>query len=194
MYLTKFDEQVKFQRAKRRELWFKVDGEVLYSMAFNAIAKQGATVTVLLHIFSRKRLDPGKKEREKLKRAGQWPPSPESFSFPIREARHHGLTEKGLSKGLRELHRVGFIDIQHHGSALRGDFSLFIQSDRWKHYGAESFQKMEWPKAKCIPARCDENGVFVSYKVRKGARRKHPSVVGYGEDINTAHSATMGKK
>lgn len=192
--VTKFDEQVKKQRARRRELWFRTEGEMIFSMAFNSIAKHGSTVTVLLHILSRKPIDPKKKERDRLQRLGQWPPVLIPFSFPVREAKHHGMTEKGLSKGLRELHRVGFIDIHHHGSALRGDFSLYIQSDRWKWYGTESFQEMVWPKSKCVVSRSNENGVFISYKVHKGLKRKHPNVIGHGKDINTAHSAAMGKK
>jgi len=192
--VTKFDEQIKRQRARRRELWFKIYGEMIFSMAFNAIAKHGATVAVLLHILSRKPIDPKKKEQDRLQKLGQWPRPIEPFSFPIREAKHHGMTEKGLSKGLRELHRVGFIDLHHHGSALRGDFSLFILSDRWRWYATESFQEMEWPKSKCVVARSDENGVFVSYKVHKSGKRKPTHAVGHGKDINTAHSAAMGNK
>jgi hypothetical protein len=167
---------------------------LIFSMAFNAIAGKGTAAAILFHIISRQPLPPKKSERERLKRAGQWPKPPETFSFPQREARCHGLTEKGVAKGLRSLHSVGIIDISHHGSAIRGDFNLYIMSDRWRRFGTVEFENVEWPKSKCITSRDIKQGVFVSSKCRKSSRRRPPSPLSHGNTINTAENAAIGRK
>lgn len=139
--------KIQQERQSRRRFFFLLQGELLFSPAFNKISSFGPAVTALLHVIARQPLPPKKKEQERLRKARLWPPKPAEFSFPIREARHHGLTEKGLAEGLLRLHEVGFIDRLHPGSARRGDFARYVFSERWKKYGRDDFEHIEWPKA-----------------------------------------------
>ena len=171
--LDKFGENVLQQREQRRRRpYFPFPGEILFSDAIKAVARTPAPVVYSL-IVTRQPYPPDAKQIARLKKARLWPPKPVEFSFPLREARFHGLTEKGLAKGLRELHRVGIIDIAHHGSALRGDFSHFILSERWRSWGNPNlFDARPWPKARFVPER-DKGGTeqFVRHS-RKESMRK----------------------
>jgi hypothetical protein len=164
-----FRERVERERHRRARLYFILRGEVLFSDAFRKIARYGSAVTAYLLILSRQPLPPRKKEIERLRRAGLWPPAPSTFSFPIREARHHGLTEKALSGGLRRLHEVGLLDIVRHGSARRGDFTLYRFSERWRKYGRDDFEQCEWPHSRTLSVRDKETGKFV--KTRTGKKQ-----------------------
>ncbi len=168
----KFGEGVMRQREQRRHRpYFPVPGEILFSDALKEVANTRAPM-VCLHIISRQPYPPSKKEIARLKKARLWPPKPVEFSFPLREARFHGMTEKALAGGLRGLHRVGIIDIAHHGSALRGDFSRFILSDRWRTWGKSGFDARPWPKARFVPDR-DKGGTeqFIRHSRKESARK-----------------------
>ena len=69
------------------------------------------------------------------------------FCFPYREAGYRGLTPQQFSKALKELHRLGFIDVLKPGSALKGDQTKFSLSDRWKAYGTPEFKQTEYPRS-----------------------------------------------
>jgi hypothetical protein len=51
---------------------------------------------------------------------------------------------------LKELCKFGFIDIKRHGSGMRGDFSLFVISERWKKFGTSEFMQQQFPKSNAI--------------------------------------------
>lgn len=70
-----------------------------------------------------------------------------NISFPYREAILRGLTSQQFRKALKGLHGLGFIDIKKPGSALRGDWTIFGLSDRWKEYGTSNFKDSEFPKS-----------------------------------------------
>ena len=173
-YSDTFHEQVEHQRGRRRHLFFKIDGDLLFSPAFNKIASSGATVAVLLHVIARETLPPPLKRRRQLEKAGLWPPKKaEPFSFPLREARHHGISEGALAAGLRRLHDVGIITRTSSGSATkRGDFAQYERSDRWRRWGQSDFNKVEWPKAeieneKGKPIWVRDRGKFTSSRLTK---------------------------
>ena len=69
------------------------------------------------------------------------------ISFPYREASLRGLYPQQYSKALKELHRFGFIDIKKPGSALKGDYTLYALSDRWRDFGLVSFKGIEFPRS-----------------------------------------------
>jgi hypothetical protein len=48
---------------------------------------------------------------------------------------------------LKELHRLGFIDVKKPGSGLKGDFTVFVMSQRWRSFGNSEFPHKEWPKS-----------------------------------------------
>lgn len=69
------------------------------------------------------------------------------ISFTYREARLRGLTDQKFRRALLELHRLGFIDITHPGSGLRGDYTEFAISDRWKDFATNTFRSIEFPQS-----------------------------------------------
>jgi len=163
-------------------MFFKLEGEVLFSDAFKAIARDGQTVMVYLLILSRQPIPPRRKERIRLEKAGLWPPKDIVFSFPVREAPYHGLTIRGLSRGLQRLHEVGIIDRIKPGSATKGDYALYRLSERWRQFGRPGFERLPWPKTTAIGVR-GEGGRFIKRRARKSAvvanmtTKKAPSVV-----------------
>ena len=170
--IDKFGENVLQQREQRRRRpYFPFSGEILFSDAIKAVARTPAPMVYSL-IVTRQPHPPDAKQIARLKKARLWPPKPVEFSFPLREARFHGLTEKGLAKGLRELHRVGIIDIVRHGSAIRGDYSIFILSERWRSWGKPGlFDTRPWPKARFVPERDKVTKQFIRQS-RKESMRK----------------------
>jgi len=78
---------------------------------------------------------------------------------------------KAWQRGIRELYRVGIIDIVHHGSAKRGDFSTFILSERWKLWDKPGFDARPWPKAKFVPDRDKVTKQFIPNSRKEGMRK-----------------------
>jgi len=165
-------DHVETLRESRKRMFFKLEGDILFSDAFKAIAREGQTVTTYLLILSRQPIPPNRKERIRLEKAGQWPPKDTVFSFPVREAPYHGLTVRGLAAGLQRLHEVGLIDRIKPGSARKGDYALYRLSERWRQFGKPAFNAVPWPTANTIGVR-GEGGRFV-----KRRARKFPVVVG----------------
>jgi hypothetical protein len=69
------------------------------------------------------------------------------IDFTYREAAFRGLTSQKYSKALRELHKFGFIEVEKPGSALRGDWTFFKLSERWREFGTPNFRQVEFPKS-----------------------------------------------
>lgn len=160
------EDRIEALRRERKRYFWKIEGDLLFSEAFKAIARDGQTVTVYLLILARQPFPPNKKDRLRLEKAGLWPPKDSSFSFPVREAPSHGLTVRGLAHGLRRLHEVGIIDRIKSGSAMKGDFALYQLSTRWQSFGKPTFNAVSWPKAITIGAR-GEGGMFIRRRGRK---------------------------
>jgi len=163
--VTDQDRTEALRRDRKRFFW-KIEGEVLFSDAFKEIARDGQTVTAYLLILARQPIPPNKKDRIRLEKAGLWPPKDSSFSFPVREAPYHGLTVRGLAHGLQRLHEVGLIDRLRTGSAKKGDFALYVLSERWRNFRKPTFNAIPWPKATTIGTR-GEGGKFIRRRGRK---------------------------
>ncbi len=71
----------------------------------------------------------------------------EDISFTYEEARYRGLSPQQTSRALKELHQFGFIDVKQPGSGLRGDWTKYALSDRWKDFGTPNFQHLTYPKS-----------------------------------------------
>lgn len=69
------------------------------------------------------------------------------ISFTYKEARMRGLTDQKFRRALLELHPLGFIDITHPGSGLRGDYTKFAISDRWRDFGTDKFRSVKFPRS-----------------------------------------------
>jgi hypothetical protein len=72
-----------------------------------------------------------------------------NVSFTYKEAKFRGLTSNQFSKALKELCRLGFIDVKKPGSGLMGDFTIFNISGRWRNFGTPQLVREEFPK--CVP-------------------------------------------
>jgi len=51
----------------------------------------------------------------------------------------YGITKPRFQRALDGLVEKGFIDITHHGGGVKGDFSTYAISERWRDYGTEKF-------------------------------------------------------
>ena len=68
------------------------------------------------------------------------------FSFPYDEAESLGFAPGTFSKVIQDLVKYGFIDPKEKGG-LRGEGksnNLFCLSERWKLFGQENFQFVDW--------------------------------------------------
>jgi len=185
-HAEEFVRNLKEVHQRRKELWWKLHGDMLYSKAFQAISRdRGPSVAVLMHCLGKQSVPPSQKERKRLRKAGlPLTNAPQPFFFPVREAEHIGLSIKGLWKALERLHAVGFIDRLHAGSAAKkGDYATYQMSDRWKRYGENHFVSIPWAKAKVIGTRditiMDDNGnithrgtgLFIKRRLPKTSRK-----------------------
>ncbi|MBM3205924.1 hypothetical protein FJZ41_03710 [Candidatus Shapirobacteria bacterium] len=117
--------------------------EMLHSQAYGKL-NYGPAIKVLNWFHEKVRYEVNRKkrgkERYRVKNDGE-------LDFTYREAGFRGLTAQKFSKALRELNELGFIDIKRPGSALKGDWTIFTLSDRWKFYGTANFEEKEFPKS-----------------------------------------------
>ena len=117
--------------------------DLLHSKAYRDLT-YGPAIKVLNWFYEKIRVEVNKKKRGKdryrIINDGD-------IDFTYREAIFRGLTPQKFSKALRELHQFGFIDIKKPGSALKGDFTVFAFSERWKAYGTSDFLSPESPKS-----------------------------------------------
>jgi len=129
-------------KARSKHWNVRISFDLLHSKAYQDLSN-GPALKVLnwfhekirLHIIKRKR---GKNDYQIIDG---------DISFTYREAIFRGLSSQQFSKALRELHVFGFIDIEKPGSALKGDWTQFTVSDRWKEYGNPNFKNKEFPRS-----------------------------------------------
>lgn len=70
------------------------------------------------------------------------------MSFCYDEAKFRGIEHRKFARALKELVHYGFIDIKRHGSGMKGDYSEFSLSERWRNWGISNFQVQEMPSTK----------------------------------------------
>jgi len=59
----------------------------------------------------------------------------------------HGIPRKSFSRGIKELHHLGFLDIEKKGGVREGNAwsaTRYRQSERWRGYGGRFFTEKEW--------------------------------------------------
>lgn len=117
--------------------------DLLHSEAYKQL-NNGPALKVLNWFHEKIRLKVDKKRRGKnryiILNNGE-------FEFTYREAGFRGLTAKKFRKALKELYELGFIEIKKPGSALKGDFTVFTLSDRWKAYNTPDDRRSDLPKS-----------------------------------------------
>ena len=127
---------------KRSKEWnVRISFELLHSKAYLMLS-YGPAIKLLSWMHEKIKVEKIQnkrgKQRFQIKDDGK-------FSFTYKEANHRGLSGFQLYKGLRELHSYGFLEVQRPGSSLRGDFSIYTLSDRWRLFGQPGFEEKEFP-------------------------------------------------
>jgi hypothetical protein len=116
--------------------------DVLHSEAFKKI-NYAPALKVLDYFYEKIKVGINKGRRGK----GRYKVMNGDISFPYREAILRGLSSHQFRNALIELHNFGFIDVVKPGSALRGDYTVFSMSDRWRQYGKPNFENKDFPKS-----------------------------------------------
>lgn len=80
----------------------------------------------------------------------------------------HGIPRKSFSRGLQELHSLGFVDVHEKGGLWNGNQwteTLYRKSERWRKYGTPDFVEIPWtpsePTNKSTPRRASRAFNFV---------------------------------
>ena len=66
-----------------------------------------------------------------------------SFTFQVAEWR--GLHPRTFSRVLRELHRLGFIDVAQPGRGRKGEYTKYALSSRWRRYDTPEWKEIPVP-------------------------------------------------
>lgn len=139
------DAVAKWEKEKQFRLkWAtRIPNEVLYSKVYFDM-DHGSAIKLLhwCYMKTRQRKIQGRRGKNKYQLVDEG-----KFSFTYSEAYLFGLSSGQFSRALREIHQRGFIDIVKMGSGLRGDFSVFKLSERWRNFGTKAFEVLEFPAA-----------------------------------------------
>ena len=133
----------------RRKFWSGFTGltnKMIDSEAFQAL-RSVHSVKVLIYFWQKAEYA---KEKRKL---GQESPignlskilNQGKMSFEYRIAGYRGMRPDQFVIALRELFKYGFIDFKEHGRGVKGDYSKFSLSDRWKMYNSDSWREIPFP-------------------------------------------------
>lgn len=128
---------------RSRKWMIRIDFELLHSDAYRRL-KYGPALKVLNWFFEKVKF---KVDRNKRGRKRYQTINDGELSFTYREAHIRGLTDQQFRRSLEELVQLGFIDVKKAGSGLRGDYTIFLLSQRWKEFGTPNFEKKEFPES-----------------------------------------------
>jgi len=129
---------------QRSKTWsIRMGYDLLHSKAYRDL-KYGPAIKCLNWFYEKVKVKVDKHKRGKKRYqvidGGQ-------MYFTYEEARLRGLSQNQFSRALKELYKLGFIDVEHFGSGLHGDPSVFIWSKRWRDYGTPQFTNQEFPNS-----------------------------------------------
>lgn len=116
--------------------------EMLHSAAYREL-NYGPALKVLNWFHEKIKISIDKKKRGK----DRYTINDGSISFTYSEAAFRGISSQQFRKALKELHRFGFINIEKPGSGLKGDWTIFAMSDRWRNFGSTLFNEIEFPRS-----------------------------------------------
>ncbi len=134
----------------RRKAWSGFTGlpnRLLDSSAYSAIASATA-VRTLSWFWQEARYEHGRRKPgvespigriDKIINNGK-------ISFTYQVATWRGMNHKRFARGLKELYRLGFIDVEHLGRGRRGDYTRFALSTRWQKYGTSDWIEIPFPE------------------------------------------------
>lgn len=69
------------------------------------------------------------------------------LSFTYQEAEWRGIKQVRFRRALKDLHRLGFIDISRQGHGIGGEYTKYAISTRWQAYGTPEWQEIPYPKS-----------------------------------------------
>ena len=129
-----------------------------------------------------------------------------SFTYQVAEWR--GMTSRRFSRALKDLFRLGFIDITRLGRGVKGEYTKFAISNRWQKYGTPDWQEIPFPenfregfredayRKKSKKKIADENIRYstdenVRYEVEEQSynRRKRPLITSISRDTQRTKSS-----
>lgn len=68
------------------------------------------------------------------------------LSFTYQEAGWRGMTDRRFSRALKDLYRLGFIDITRLGRGVKGEYNKYAISNRWQKYGTPEWEEIPYPE------------------------------------------------
>jgi len=122
-------EQWKEYERRSRDWTIRMKYELLHSTAYRDL-NYAPAIKVLNWFHEKIKVEKieGRrgKQRYRVKDGGE-------MSFTYKEAVHRGLTHQKFRKAIRELHRLGFVDVVRPGSSMKGDWTVFKLSASGRH-------------------------------------------------------------
>jgi len=133
----------------RRTTWGGFTGltnRMIDSEAFQAV-RSVHSVKVLIYFWQKAEYPRGKRKPGQESPIGNLSKitNQGKMSFEYRIAGYRGMRPDQFSKALRELFQLGFIDFSKHGCGVKGDYSTFALSDRWKQYNTPAWKEIPFP-------------------------------------------------
>jgi hypothetical protein len=68
------------------------------------------------------------------------------LSFTYQEAEWRGVSPSRFRCALKDLYRLGFIEVEHLGRGQRCDFTKYALSNRWQKYSTQEWEETPFPK------------------------------------------------
>ncbi len=153
---------------RRRGLWVQVQNALIDGAVLRSI-RHADTIRVLLIFMSKAPLPPTRRRKRDQRRA--LAASPDLF-FSFAEAVYRGITRKSFARAIRELVATGVIDVLHRGTGMRGDPSKYRLSERWRKFGDEDFERINFaPRSdeKASVTRDSSTGCWTKTRFRKNS-------------------------
>ena len=128
----------------------RLEADILYSAAYREIMTSGATITILMRCYQKRKWDTPKKGNKQKPIYRNEP-----FILPYKEIKALcGVGNTQCWKIINRLVDVGFLDVEHQGGWYQkhereNDYSRYVLSDRWRKYGTPEF--VEKAKEKKLP-------------------------------------------
>jgi len=118
------------------------------SRAFAALTT-GASVQTLIWFWQMVEYPKGRKKKQSQPVIGRIDKIVNNgeLSFTYQEAEWRGIKQVRFRRALKDLHRLGFIDISRQGHGVKGEYTKYAISTRWQAFGTPDWQEIAFPKS-----------------------------------------------
>ena len=128
---------------KKSQGWaIRMGHDLLHSKAYRKLT-YGPAIKLFNWFHEKVKIEVNKKKRGKQR----YKVIKGDMKFEYTEAGFRGLSHQQFRKALSILHSLGFIDVRKPGSSLKGDYSVFTLSNRWREYETTDFVTVEFPRS-----------------------------------------------